>query len=158
MKTLTTLLYIPMLLLVGINSYGQSNNPGLMNATIRKTFSVEENGVEKAYNIKVMEHRNYPMAFDKSDQKTESRDRDSKPALVTKLIAVDSNNDREYEHYMVLKYRRSVTDDFSVVATDKGFAVKVKDRTMKYFVKEGIYFIDNKDQDFFTVEEFREIG
>lgn len=157
MKTLTTLLSISMLLWFGFNGYGQSNNPGLMNATIHKTFSIEENGAEKPFNIKVMEHRNYPMAFDKN-KKTENLDRDSQPALVTKLIAVDSNNDKEYEHYMVLKYRRSVTDDFSVVATDKGFAVKVNDRTMKYFVKEGIYFIDNKDQDFFSVEEFREIG
>ena len=147
-----------MLLFIGANSYGQSNDPGLMNATIHKTFSVEENGTETAYNIKVMEHRNYPMALDKSDKKMVDQDRNAKPAQVTKLIAVDSNNDKEYEHYMVLKYRRSVTDDFTVVPTDKGFAVKVNDKVMKYFVKEGIYFIDNKDKDFFSVEEFREIG
>lgn len=147
-----------MLLFIGANGYGQNNDPGLMNATIHKTFSVEENGTETAYNIKVMEHRNYPMALDKSDKKMVDQDRNAKPAQVTKLIAVDSNNDKEYEHYMVLKYRRSVTDDFTVVPTDKGFAVKVNDKVMKYFVKEGIYFIDNKDKDFFSVEEFREIG
>ena len=86
------------------------------------------------------------------------QDRNAKPAQVTKLIAVDSDNDNEYEHYMVLKYRRSVTDSFKVVPTKKGFAVKVDDKTMQYFVNKGIYFIDNKDQDFFLVEEFKEIG
>ncbi|WP_318343446.1 hypothetical protein [Flagellimonas baculiformis] len=158
MKTLTTILSIPMLLCFVISSYGQKTGPGMMNATIYKTFSLEENGTEKAYNVKIMEHRNYPMSFDESDRKKRDQDRNSKPAMVTKLIAVDSNNDKVYEHYMVLKYERSVTDDFSVVATDKGFAVRVDDRTLNYDVKQGIYFIENKDQDFFSVEEFREIG
>lgn len=158
MKTLKALLSIPILLLIGVSGHGQSKDPGVMNATIHKTFSVEENGIETAYNVKVMEHRNYPVALDKSDKKMVNQDRNAKPAQVTKLIAVDSNNDKEYEHYMVLKYRRSVTDDFTVVPTDEGFAVKVNGKSMKYFVKKGIYFIDNKDKDFFSVEEFREIG
>ncbi|WP_165395189.1 hypothetical protein [Flagellimonas allohymeniacidonis] len=45
-----------------------------------------------------------------------------------------------------------------VVATDKGFAIKVEDNSLQLFEKEGIYFIDNTDQDFFTIEEFRELG
>lgn len=158
MKTLTTLLSLSLIIWAGTHSHAQTKSQGQMNATIHKTFSLEENGTEKAYNVKVLEHRNYPMAFEKSDRKKMDQDRESQPALVTKLIAVDSNNDKIYEHYMVLKYERSVTDDFSVVATDEGFAIKVDDRTLKYFVKEGIYSIENKDQDFFSVEEFREIG
>ena len=129
-----------------------------MNATIHKTFAVEQNGTEVPYNVKVLEHRNYPLVLNKKDQKMVDQDRNAKPAQVTKLIAVDSDNDNEYEHYMVLKYRRSVTDSFKVVPTKKGFAVKVDDKTMQYFVNKGIYFIDNKDQDFFLVEEFKEIG
>ncbi|RIV73190.1 hypothetical protein [Flagellimonas aequoris] len=156
MKTLTTILSL--FLLTGLAGYGQSKDSGQMNATIHKTFAVEQNGTEVPYNVKVLEHRNYPLVLNQKEQKMVNQDRNAKPAQVTKLIAVDSDNDNEYEHYMVLKYRRSVTDSFKVVPTKKGFAVKVDDKTMQYFVNKGIYFIDNKDQDFFLVEEFKEIG
>jgi len=156
MKTLTSILSI--FLLTGLYGYGQINDQGSMNATIHKTFSVEKDGTEVAYNVKIMEHRNYPMTLEKKEKKMVNQDRNTKAAKVTKLIAVDSNNDNEYDHYMVLKYRRSVTDSFEVVPTAKGFAVKVDDKTMEYFVAKGIYFINNKDQDFFSVEEFKEIG
>lgn len=156
MKTFTTL--ISLLLLTGFVGQAQHNNKGTMNASIHKTFAIEKDGTEVPYNVKVMEHRNYEMDLKKNNQKMVNRDRDTKPAEVTKLIAVDTNNDNEYEHYMVLKYKRNVTDSFKVVPTKKGFAVKVDDKTMEYFVSKGIYFIDNKDKDFFIVEEFKEIG
>lgn len=155
MKILTALLSICML--TGLYSYGQSNN-GTMNASISKTFSVEKNGTEVPYHVKVMEHRNYPVDIENKNQNSINKDRNTKAAQVVKLIAVDSNNDSNYEHYMVLKYHKTVTDNFKVVPTDKGFAVKVDDKTMEYFVDEGIYFINNKDQDFFMIEEFKEIG
>ncbi|SDQ20473.1 hypothetical protein [Flagellimonas zhangzhouensis] len=155
MKTLTALLSLCML--TGIYSYGQSNS-GTMNASINKTFSVEKNGTEFPYHVKVMEHRNYPIDLENKNKNMVNKDRENKAAQVVKLIAVDSNNDSNYEHYMVLKYYKTVTDSFKVVPTDKGFAVKVDDKTMEYFVDEGIYFINNKDQDFFMIEEFKEIG
>jgi hypothetical protein len=139
---------------------GQAQNTanGKMNATIHKTFAIEKDGTEVPYNVKVMEHRNYPVSLDKKDQAMVNQDRNTKPAQVTKLIAVDTDNDKEYDHYMVLKYTKSVTDSFKVIPTKKGFAVKVNDKTMEYFVTKGIYFINNEDQDFFYVEEFKEIG
>ncbi|WP_375323327.1 hypothetical protein [Flagellimonas sp. GZD32] len=155
MKFFTTLLSICML--TGLYSYGQSNN-GTMNASINKTFSVEKNGTQVPYHVKIMEHRNYPVDLENKNTNMVNKDRNNKAAQVVKLIAVDSNNDSNYEHYMVLKYHKSVTDSFKVVPTKKGFAVKVDDKTMEYFVQKGIYFINNKDQDFFTVEEFKEIG
>lgn len=156
MKTLTTL--VSLILLTGFFGYAQDSTEGTMNATIHKTFAIEKDGTEVPYNVKVMEHRNYPVALDNKDKQMVNQDRNTQPAQVTKLIAVDTNNDKEYDHYMVLKYRRSVTDSFTVVPTEKGFAVKVDDKTMEYFVQKGIYFIDNDDQDFFSVEEFKEIG
>lgn len=156
MKKIATLLSV--FVLAAVSGYGQSENPGKMNAMIHKTFSIEKDGTEIPYNLKVLEHRNYPMALKGGDKNKINQDREAKPAVVTKLIAVDTDNDQDYEHYMVLKYRRSVTDSFKVVPTKKGFAVKVDDKTMQYFVNKGIYFINNKDQDFFSVEEFREIG
>ena len=156
MKTFTTL--ATLLLLTGVFGYGQTKDSGQMNATTYKTFAIERNGTEMPYHVKVVEHRNYPIALDKKDQKNVNQDRDTEPAQVTKLIAVDADNDNVYEHYLVLKYDKSVTDSFEVVPTEKGFTVKVNDRSMEYFVTKGIYFINDKDQDFFTVEEFKEIG
>ncbi|THV60942.1 hypothetical protein EZV76_01000 [Flagellimonas alvinocaridis] len=155
MKTLTTFLSI--FILTGMAGYAQSQDSGHMNATIHKTFSIEKDGTEVPYNLKVMEHRNYPMVLKQKEMSQVNQNRKEKPAVVTKLIAVDKDNDQNYDHYMVLKYRRSVTDSFKVVPTKKGFAVKVDDKTMQYFVTKGIYFIDNTDKDFFSVEEFREI-
>lgn len=155
MKTLTTFLSI--FILTGMAGYGQSQDSGHMNATIHKTFSIEKDGTEVPYSLKVMEHRNYPMVLKQKEMSQVNQNRKEKPAVVTKLIAVDKDNDQNYDHYMVLKYRRSVTDSFEVVPTKKGFAVKVDDKTMQYFVTKGIYFIDNTDKDFFSVEEFREI-
>lgn len=156
MKTLTTL--VSLILFTGFFGNAQNGMEGKMNATIHKTFAIEKNGTEVPYNVKVMEHRNYPVALENKDKQMVNQDRNTQPAQVTKLIAVDTNNDKEYDHYMVLKYRRSVTDSFTVVPTEKGFAVKVDDKTMEYFVQKGIYFINNEDQDFFSVEEFKEIG
>lgn len=155
MKTLTT--FLPIFILTGMVGYAQNQDSGHMNATIHKTFSIEKNGTEIPYNLKVMEHRNYPMVLNEKEKSHVNQNRKAKPAVVTKLIAVDKDNDQNYDHYMVLKYRRSVTDSFKVVPTKKGFAVKVDDKTMQYFITKGIYFIDNTDKDFFSVEEFREI-
>lgn len=149
MKTFTTL--ATLLLLTGFVGFGQTKTSGTMNATTFKTFAIDHNGTEMPYHVKVVEQRKYPRDMENKDLKPEA-------AKVTKLIAVDSDNDNVYEHYLVLKYNKSVTDSFEVVPTEKGFAVKVDDKSMEYFVGKGIYFINEKDQDFFTVEEFKEIG
>ncbi|MEO0900645.1 MAG: hypothetical protein AAFY00_01030 [Bacteroidota bacterium] len=74
------------------------------------------------------------------------------------MVAIDTNNDKQYEQYFVLKYRKSISDEFQVVPTKEGFAVQVDDNTLRLIESEGIYFINNEDQDFFTIEEFRELG
>ena len=136
----------------------QVKSTGKMQATVHKTFTMEKEGTLHQYNIKVLEHRDYPMEWEGNDPGTINQDREDVAAKVTKLIAVDMDNDNQYEQYFVLTYRKSVTDEFKLVATKNGFAVKVDNKTMQYFAKDGIYFIENKDQDFFIVDEFREVG
>ncbi len=57
MKTLFTL--FSFVTLTVFIEYGQD---GVMNATQElNTFTVSENGKEKQFSVKVMEHRNYPL-------------------------------------------------------------------------------------------------
>ena len=55
---------------------------------------------------------------------------------------------------MVLKYKGSVNNDFEVVQTDKGFDIKVDDKTMHYNVLENNYIVKKKSKNFFIIEEF----
>lgn len=157
MKNILTILGLTLLTSFTISAQTQQKS-GKLNTTINKTFTIEKDGTETLYNVKIMEHRNYPMKWENQDKGMVDQDRKYATAKVTKLIAVDNDNDNEYEQYFVLKYRKSITDEFKVVATDKGFAIKVEDNSLQLFEKEGIYFINNTDQDFFTIEEFRELG
>ncbi|NAY92584.1 hypothetical protein GTQ34_11710 [Muricauda sp. JGD-17] len=156
MKNIATLLSI--FLMAGFYGYSQSSNSGKMKTTIHKTFSVDKNGTEFPYNVKILETKNYTMAWDEKDRGQIDQDRKPTPTQVTKLIAVDTDNDKEYEHFLVLKYKKSVAGNFQVVPTAKGFDVKVEDRTFKYHLNNGKYIINSDDQDFFTVEEFKDIG
>ncbi len=156
MKKLFSILSLSLITLFGLQA--QDGNPGTLNASLYKTFTIETDGTETTYNIKVLEHRNYPMEMKKTDNGKVNQDRKTSAAKVTKLIAIDADNDEKFDQYFVLKYRKSITDNFEVVPTTNGFAVKVDDKMIKYFTGDGIYFINNYDQDFFTVEEFREIG
>ncbi|WP_147743950.1 hypothetical protein [Flagellimonas hymeniacidonis] len=72
-----------------------------------------------------MEHRDYPMQFDSKDEGDVNQDRETTAAKVTKLIAVDADNDKKFDQYFVLKYRKSVVDNFQVIPTNKGFEIKV---------------------------------
>ncbi|PRX53625.1 hypothetical protein [Flagellimonas meridianipacifica] len=155
MRNIITMLSLT---LMTASTYAQVGNQGSMNATIHKTFSIEKDGTEIQYNVKVMEHRRYPMKWNKTDKGDINQGHKYEAAKVTKLIAIDKNNDNQYEQYFVLKYRKSISDEFQVVPTKGGFAVKVDDKTLKLIEKEGIYFINNKDEDFFSIEEFRELG
>ncbi|WP_435623309.1 hypothetical protein [Flagellimonas sp.] len=155
MRNIITMLGI---MLITAPSYAQIDNQGSMNATIHKTFSIEKDGTETQCNVKIMEHRRYPVKWEEQDKGKLNQSREYAAAKVTKLIAIDNDNDKEYEQYFVLKYRKSISDEFQVVPTEDGFAVMVDDKTLRLIEDEGIYFVNNNDQDFFTIEEFRELG
>nr|WP_321414924.1 hypothetical protein [uncultured Allomuricauda sp.] len=154
MKKLMTILSLATL--TAFAGYGQSKNSGVMQATTQlKTFTISEKGVEKEYSVKVMERRNYTMEFDSKDQGMVDQDRKPSSAYVTKLVAIDSDADANYDDYMVLKYKGSEKNHLEVVQTDKGFDITVNGKTMHYNVLENNYLIDKKGKDFFIVEEFK---
>ncbi|MDF0717655.1 hypothetical protein PY092_15940 [Muricauda sp. 334s03] len=126
-----------------------------MKATTQlKTFSVSVNGVEKEYSVKVMEHRKYGMKLDNNDKGMVNQDRKPSSAYVTKLVAIDSDSDTDYDDYMVLKYEGTENNDFEIVQTDKGFDINVDDKSMHYNVLENNYLVNKKSKDFFIIEEF----
>lgn len=156
MKKILSILSIA--LLIPMTSSAQSEINGKLNSTVEKTFTVKADGTDTQYKLKILEARKYPMVWEKEDKGDVDQDRKTTAAKVTKLIAVDTDSDNEYEQYFVLRYRKSLTDTFEVVPTQSGFAVMVDGSIKKHFDREGIYFINNDDQDFFSVTDFRVMG
>lgn len=156
MKNIISLLSLSLITLLTLSA--QEKNEGTLSTTTHKTFTINADGTETKYNVKILENRNYPIAWKKEDKGKVDQDRKTTEAKVTKMIAVDNDSDNDYEQYFVLKYRKSVTDTFEVVPTSNGFAVMVDGTIKQHFNREGIYFINNSDEDFFSVIEFREIG
>ncbi|WP_127140874.1 hypothetical protein [Flagellimonas marinaquae] len=151
-KILTILSFATLTTFAG---YSQSQNSGVMKATTQmNTFTISENGVEKEYSVKVMERRKYGMELNRKDRGMVNQDRKLSSPLVTKLVAIDSDSDANYDDYMVLKYRGTENNDFDVVQTEKGFDIKVDDKTMHYDVLESNYLVDKKSKNFFIIEEF----
>ena len=156
MKKIISILSLSLLTTLTLSA--QADNKGTLSSTVKKTFTIKADGTETKYHLKILETRNYPMAWKKEDKGKVNQDRITRAAKVTKMIAVDNDSDKEYEQYFVLKYRKSLADTFEVVATKNGFAVMIDGTIKKHFDREGIYFINNDDEDFFSVTEFREIG
>ncbi|WP_141673243.1 hypothetical protein [Allomuricauda sp. CP2A] len=152
MKTILTL--FSFFTLTAFVGYGQD---GVMNATKEhKTFTISENGKEKQFSVKVMEHRDYAVKLNKNDKGMVNQDRKPVPAFVTKLIAVDHDADTDFDSYTVLKYKGSEKNTFELAPTSKGFEIKVDDRKMQYNVLDDMYYIKDKNKDFFMIEEFTE--
>lgn len=153
MKKLFTILSFATL--TAFAGYGQSPNEGVMKATTQlKTFTISENGVEKEYSVKVMERRKYDIELDSKDKGMVNQDRKPSSPFVTKLVAIDSDADADYDDYMVLKYKGSQNNDFEVVQTDKGFDINVDDKSMHYNVLENNYLVNKKNKNFFIIQEF----
>lgn len=153
MKKLLTILSFTTL--IAFAGYGQNQNPGIMKATTQlKTFTLSEDGKEKQYSVKVMERRKYGMALDNEDKGMVNQDRKPSSPFVTKLVAIDSDSDKNYDDYMVLKYKGTENNDFEVVQTDKGFDINVDDKTMHYDVLESNYIVSKKNKNFFIIDEF----
>ena len=153
MKNLLTILSFATL--TAFAGYGQNQNSGVMKATTQlKTFTLSENGKEKEYSVKVMERRKYGVELDNKDRGMVNQDRKPSSPFVTKLVAIDSDADKNYDDYMILKYKGTVNNDFEVVQTDKGFDINVDDKTMHYDVLENNYIVKKKSKNFFIIEEF----
>ncbi|MGB5820268.1 MAG: hypothetical protein WBG90_12350 [Saonia sp.] len=154
MRTVKVLLSTIMIFALSQGIAQTENTSGTMNTTVTKTFNVEKNGTKIPYKVMIQENRMYTSKFDKSDEGKVDQDRMSTPARVAKLIVVRSEVDDTYNRFIVLRYDKQVTDTFKLTSTDKGFAVKVDDKTVEYIIGEGIYFANTADEDFFVVDEF----
>ena len=132
----------------------QNNSTEIMKTTTTKKYTFEKEGKKIAYELKIFERRNYVLKFKDEDKGNLNQGTVKYPAYVTKLILVNNDTDMSYDRYIVLRYKKSPNDSFELVPTIRGFAIKVDDKHMEYIMGEGVYRVDNKDHDYFIVDEF----
>jgi len=156
MKTLKQMLTI-VVMLVMYAGFAQDQSTEIMKTTTTKKYTFEKEGKKIPYELKIFETRNYVLKFKEEDKGKLNQGRVNTPAYVTKLILVNSDMDKSYDRYIVLKYKKSPGDSFELVPTTKGFAVKVDDNHLEYIMGEGVYIVNNGDHDYFTVDEFDKI-
>lgn len=152
MKTIYKSIPFFLALMFTAGAVAQDATQDVLDARIEKTITIDKDGTEIPLHIKILEYRNYPEA-----EATFTDSTVDKAAEVTKLIAIDQMKDGIIENYLVIRYRKSITDSFELKSTPEGFAILVDDRELKYFHGNGVYFVDNADKDFFTVESFQDI-
>lgn len=144
-----------MILLAAFTQVQAQGEPvGVLSATTTSTFNYMKDGVKMPYTVKVQESRAYKAKFDAEDIGKTDQDRVSTLATVAKLITITSLVNPSENTQISLKYDKQVTDTFELVATDRGFAVKVDDKNMEYIMGKGVYFAKTVDKDFFIVDEF----
>ena len=156
MKILKQMLTV-VVILVMYSGSAQNQSNEIMETTTTKKYIFEKEGKKIPYELKIFERRNYVLKFKEEDKGKLNQGRVNTPAYVTKLILVNSYIDKSYERYIVLRYKKSPGDSFELVPTTKGFAVKVDDNHLEYIMGEGVYRVNNMDQDYFIVDEFDKI-
>ena len=156
MKILKQMLTV-VVILVMYSGSAQNQSNEIMETTTTKKYIFEKEGKKIPYELKIFERRNYVLKFKEEDKGKLNQGRVNTPAYVTKLILVNSDMDKSYDRYIVLRYKKSPGDSFELVPTTKGFAVKVDDNHLEYIMGEGVYRVNNMDQDYFIVDEFDKI-
>tara|TARA_R110002096_G_scaffold431563_1_gene646988 strand:- start:25320 stop:25763 length:444 start_codon:yes stop_codon:yes gene_type:complete len=147
MKNLKSIL-LTFTIMTSFFSFGQEIADKMQTTTV-KTFQYETSEKMITYKVKVIEKRkSATMGSNTVDPNLEH---------VTKLISIDNDSDKAYDRYIVLRYKKTPSDSFKLVETKKGFAVLVDNTTLEYLIGEGTYTIDNKDNDYFVVDEFDNI-
>ncbi len=156
MKILKQMLTV-VVMLVMYAGFAQNQSNEIMETTTTKKYIFEKEGKKIPYELKIFEKRNYVLKFKEEDEGKLNQGRVNTPAYVTKLILVNNDMDKSYDRYIVLRYKKSPGDSFELVPTTKGFAVKVDDNHLEYIMGEGVYRVNNMDQDYFIVDEFDKI-
>jgi hypothetical protein len=156
MKILKQMLTV-VVMLVMYAGFAQNQSNEIMETTTTKKYIFEKEGKKIPYELKIYEKRNYVLKFKEEDEGKLNQGRVNTPAYVTKLILVNNDMDKSYDRYIVLRYKKSPSDSFELVPTTKGFAVKVDDNHLEYIMGEGVYRVNNMDQDYFIVDEFDKI-
>ncbi|AOW21512.1 hypothetical protein [Urechidicola croceus] len=153
------------LLLIATNLYANNNKEvementdihnDMLKSTIVKKYKMNNNDENMTYKIKVYESRDYHVVLDKNDKYKTNQDIVFVPADVTKRIYLDNDKDKNYDSYFVLTYKKSLKDSFKTIMTENGIAILIDGKHIEYLNEEGTYFINNNDNDFFTVTEHK---
>ncbi|NLP58665.1 hypothetical protein [Lutibacter sp. B1] len=156
MKTLKKIITV-LILMFALNGFSQEQPTDVVKTTTTKNFYFEKDGKQIPFRIKVFENSTHKIKFEKEDKNKVNQDVVKTPEYVTKLIFVDNDVDKSYDRYIVLRYQKDSNDSFELVPTDNGFGVKVDEKYIEYIIGKGAYYVDNKDHDFFIVDEFNVI-
>lgn len=123
--------------------------------TTSYTMNIETmDGITIPYKITIFETRKSKIKFAKEDIGKTDKTRIYTPDYVTKIIYIDKGADSDYDSYIVLRYIKDPSDSFEFKPTKRGFTVEVDKKYVEYIFGEGVYFVNNKDADWFIVEEF----
>lgn len=147
-------------LLLGFN-FGlaqEQTAQGLLSTTTTQTLNFDRNGTKIPYTIKIQESRIYSATFKQSEENKENFNREEAPALVSKMITINSEIDSTLDKRIILRYKKRLADTFELVPTEKGFQIEVDGNLIDYALESGIYAIDAKEKDFFVIDEFDIVG
>jgi hypothetical protein len=145
---------VTMLLFLTVTSINAQKEQKKETATYYTTNIETIDGITVPYGITVYEARKSKIKFAQEDKEKTDKTRVQTPLYVTKLIYVDKYADGEYDSYFVLRYLKDPSDSFEFKPTKRGFTVEVDKKYVEYIFDEGVYFVNNKDADWFFVEEF----
>ncbi|TDQ23895.1 hypothetical protein [Tenacibaculum caenipelagi] len=145
---------LPFLIVTSINAQENKQRMETTNVYIVNVETMD--GKTIPYKIRVNETRRSRIKFASKDKMKLNQARAYSPQYVTKLIYVDKDVDNIYDTYIVLRYKKDPNDSFKLKPTKRGFNVEVNKKYVEYIFGEGIYFVNNKDADYFFVTEFEE--
>ncbi len=113
--------------------------------TVTKKYTTSINGKETAFRIKEYDLDNKSMK-DASYIK-----------YVNKEIYIDADNDKYYDTSLVIRYMTTYEGKFEIVPVKNGDGIGVKagDAEPIEITKAGLHLTDEKDNDYFIVQEYR---
>jgi hypothetical protein len=147
---------VTLLLFLAITNINAQNEQELETTSVYAANIETIDGKIIPYKIGVNETRKSTIKFATKDKGKIDKTAIYSPEYVTKLIYVDKGADNVYDTYIVLRYKKDPNDSFEFNPTKRGFTVEVDKKYVEYIFGEGVYFVNNKDADYFYVTEFDE--
>lgn len=145
-----------LLLFLAVNNINAQNEQKMETTKVYVVNIETIDGKTIPYKIRVNETRKSTIKFAAKDKGKMDQTAIYSPEYVTKLIYVDKDADNVYDTYIVLRYKKDPSDSFEFKPTKRGFTVVVDKKYVEYIFGKGVYFVNNKDADFFYVTEFDE--
>ncbi|QCW99586.1 hypothetical protein FGM00_05520 [Aggregatimonas sangjinii] len=154
-STITNFIITTFLVLgIGIGFSQEEQVGGVLSTTTVQTLNFDRNGTKIPYTITTQENRIYSATFKQSKENKENFERMESPALVSKMITINSEIDSTLNKRIILRYKKRLADTFELVPTEKGFQIEVDGNLIDYAVESGVYAIDAASKNFFVIDEF----